>query len=431
MRCDLSRFFIQMIKQKSSFFFWSGLLLLPAVALAQSGDLKEIMFEALNSDPAIGEARANANVAATQVDISRAGHYPVVSLTGRQVLTQKHDYSSNDVSSGLGVRGSVNLYSWGGIEASVERDEHKYGFYRYKYDETREQVGKSIGELYLTALRAKENIAVYQEGLARLNKILQDLAVIVRYDPGRRSERTEAEARALQVQTILVQQQQLLQTSLSQLSRYTNAPIDPNTLRDPFAGMTPQMLVQQYKSPDLTLDPSYLAQKEELERNKAQIDVDHARRLPAVNLESSYDKTGYEVYVSLQWDVFNPAARYTVQQDRYNLDAAQAKLDQILRDIAEKSQTSEINMSQSLRRMEVAQQQIVSQREVVRTYELQYKIARRTLIDVLNAYKELSSIEAAEVDARNNFRDAALAYLVAQARVAAWAGITDNADTRP
>ena len=59
----------------------------------------------------------------------------------------------------------------------------------------------------------------------------------------------------------------------------------------------------------------------------------------------------------------------------------------------------------------------------MKAYELQFKVARRTLTDVLGAYNELANIEQENVTARNDFRDAALEYLTAQAQVATWAGV--------
>ncbi len=45
---------------------------------------------------------------------------------------------------------------------------------------------------------------------------------------------------------------------------------------------------------------------------------------------------------------------------------------------------------------------------MVKAYELQFKITRRTLTDVLGAYTELADIEQEYVSARNDFRDAGI-----------------------
>jgi adhesin transport system outer membrane protein len=57
---------------------------------------------------------------------------------------------------------------------------------------------------------------------------------------------------------------------------------------------------------------------------------------------------------------------------------------------------------------------------VVSDNEKQFKIARKSLIDVLNAYNELAGVEMAYVTAQNDYRMAALAYLRAQAGISNW-----------
>lgn len=401
--------------------------LMPA-ARADDAGLKSILRKALSTDPTLLEARANIAAAEEQVGISRAGHYPVLSLTGRQALAQHYDNGTPPDKTNLGLHGQLNLYSWGGIESAVARDRHRHGYYRHKYDETREQLGNTVARLYLTALRAREQTAVYQESLTRHDKMLHDLSVIVRYDAGRRSELSEAQARRLQAEANLLQQQRILDTSLSSLSRYTGATLQAQELKDPFAGTTPEDLLSRYRSRNWTGHPSYLAQQAELESMRAQVDVSRSRRLPAINLEGNLNRNTREVFINLSWNIFDDAARRTVRQDGHSLAAADAKLEEIMRETAEKSQTAAVDMAQSRRRMLVAIQQIAAQREVVRAYEAQFKIARRSLADVLNAYQELSNIQIAEVNAYGDFADAALAYLTAQAAISDWAGVS-KADT--
>ena len=125
----------------------------------------------------------------------------------------------------------------------------------------------------------------------------------------------------------------------------------------------------------------------------------------------------------MSWNILDLAARHNVDKNAQALIAADSKSDQILREVAEKSRTAEIDMVQSEQRADITAQHIVAQKEVVKAYELQFKIARRTLTDVLGAYNELAGIEQENVTARNDFRDAALDYLVAQSQVANWAGV--------
>lgn len=395
-----------------------------------ASDLKSILRDALTHDPRLVEAQANVAIAEQQVKITQAEHWPIVSLNTTQVLSQKHEYRSNDRRSGVGLSGQVNLYSWGAVSASVARDQHKQDYYQYKYDETREQLGKEIATLYLTALRAKEQLAVLRSSLAQHDKTLANLKIIVQHDRGRRSEYTEAESRRLKVETDIAVQNRLLNTSLSQLSRYLPQRLSPESLHDPFAGLTPQQVKAQFGQMEQGYNPSYLAQQKELDSIKAKTQADAARRLPALNLLGSVTKDDYELYLGVDWKIFDPASRHTGQQNQYSQAAAQAKLDEMRLDLQEKIQTAEVEMQQHYQRMQLSGKQIKTLKQVIADYELQFKIARRSLIDILNAYQELATAQLNQVNASNDYRDAIMNFLIAQAQVARWAGIENGQDLR-
>lgn len=386
-------------------------------------DLKDILKASLLSDPTVLEAKATEESAKSTTKATRAGHYPVLTLTGVQVLAEKNRDSSDDMDGGLGVRGSLNLYSWGGIEAAVRRDKSKEKYYKYKYFETQEQLGSEVGKLYLTALRAKEMLLVNQQSLVRHNNLLKDLNVIVKYDSGRRSELIEARSRQLQVETAISQQRRTMELALSRLSRYTAKKMTAADLTDPFRSDTAHSLVQRYHNPDKNINPSYQAQVAEQDSVKAELDVSKSQRLPAINLEGNATSDTKQLYLNVAWNVLDVAARHNVQKNAHALIAAESKSEQILRDINERAQTAEIDMRQSEQRAEITSQHIAAQKDVVKTYELQFRIARRTLTDVLGAYTELSRIEQENITAHNDFRDAALEYLVTQSQVANWAGV--------
>lgn len=58
------------------------------------------------------------------------------------------------------------------IQAAVERDKSKMEYFQYKYYETREELANTISTLYLTALRAKESIAIAKKNIRHIRKIL-------------------------------------------------------------------------------------------------------------------------------------------------------------------------------------------------------------------------------------------------------------------
>lgn len=383
--------------------------------------LKDILRVALEYDPTLDEARANISMAESQTKVSKAGHEPIISLANTNVIAQKHK-STSDRHSGPSVIGRVNLYAWGAIESEIERDTHKEGFFRHKFDETREQVGQQIGGLYLAALRAKENLAIYQESKKRHEKMIADLKVIVSYDEGRISELNEALSRKNQVEATILHEERTMYNALSRLSRYTSQTLTPADLVDPFAKVSATKFIAQYSNPDIQNNPTYLAQKKEFDAAKADLDVVKARRLPAINLEGSASRRDREIYLSMSWDLYNPAAKHQERHSYYSQKAAEAKMQEIELEVMEQARTAEMSMLRNEQLAKVAQKQIALQKNVVSDTELQFQIALKSLFNVLDSYRELTAVQASEVAARNDFRDAALLYLVSQARVAAWAG---------
>lgn len=395
--------------------------LLPTT-LSAAIPLQDILQIALVRDPSLDEARANISAAASKTRVSQAGHEPIISLSGTGMIAQKHTYS-NERRSGPSVNGKVNLYSWGAVESEIERDKHKEGFFQYKFYETREQVGKDIGSLYLIALRSKENIVIYKESLNRHEKMIQDLKVIVTYDEGRVSELNEALSRRNQVESTVLQHERAMYNALSRLSRYTSKILSPEDLVDPFANVSAEKFIAQYNNPDVRTNPTFIAQQKEFEAARADVDAMKARQLPAINLEGAASRHEREIYVNMSWDIYNPAAKHQERNSYYSQKAAEARLHEIELEVAQQARTSEIDMVRNEKLAQVAHKQIALQKNVVEDTELQFQIATKSLLNVLDAYEELTNMQATEVTARNDFRDAALTYLVSQARVSDWAGV--------
>lgn len=394
---------------------------------AYAASLQDVLRQSLQNDPELLEAQANKEAAKSDIEIAKSGHLPVLTLNATQVLTRKNRYDS-ERTRGINpsLQGKLNLYSFGGVNSRIRYSEHKYDYFHHKYYETQEVVGQSIAKLYLAALRAKESIQAAQNNLKRHDQIISDLKIITQYDKGRQSELDQAIARRLRVQAYLAEQTRILELNLSRLGKYTQVRLNPAALQDPFAGENAITIVRRYRNEDLANQPSYQAQEAERESAVSEIEVNKASRFPTIDLIATASRDNKEIYVNFGWDFFNPTANYQVDRSAQTLVAAEAKSDQILRDVSERTRSAEVDMKQSLNRTHIAEQQIAAQKKVIKAYELQFKIARRTLIDVLDSYSDLWSIELAAVASRNDFRDAALEYLSSQAAIIRWAGIEQD-----
>lgn len=389
-----------------------------------SASLRPILQQSLVSDPRLGEAWANDVAAQRRADASFALHYPTLAVQGNRLLSQSHKDKADDKDKRFnpGLVAKLNLFSWGAINNQVKRDREKERYFYYKYYETREELGNEIATQYLNALFYREALVAMRESLDRHEKILHNLNIIVENDQGRRSEWVQAKAREVQVRQAIATYETNLETALSRLEKYTGRPVDMDRLQDPFADSKPEGILKYTRSENI-FHPTYMAQKAELQSVRSELKASKGRQLPAVNIEAVADRDSREVYLNLSWDLLNRATSHTVAANAQELVAAEARLDQVARDIDERTRTAKVQMIQSRERIQISEEQIQSNRDVVHAYELQFKIARKTLIELLNAYNDLASVELAAVNAHHDFRTAALSYLHAQHQIADWAGV--------
>ena len=382
---------------------WSG-------AAAATG-LAGLIVDATERDPSVLEARAREEQAAMQTERSRAGHWPVV---GVQATGDVQRSSGMDSSDPVALVGRVNLFSGGAISAQIRRDQLHQKYYGEKIGETQENLAMLMGEQYLAALRNKELLDIEQRNLQRHDRIIDDLRVIVQHDPGRDYELVQAQARALQVRMRLVQYEKGLRLALSKLSRYTDKDV---TLGNPFGPDWRHVVPENSKA----TNPTILAQQYEMDATREEMENLKRSRWPKIDLMTAVGKDDQYTRVVMNWDFLDRGAYYSQQSAAKQLLAAQSRVDMLNREIDEQTQTAESDMAQSQLQAMAAQQQIGASEKVVELYQMQFRIARRSLLDLLNAYAELASVEVSKITAENDYRRAVLSYLDATASINDWA----------
>ena len=271
-----------------------------------------------------------------------------------------------------------------------------------------------MGEQYLAALRNKELLDIEQRNLQRHDRIIDDLRVIVQHDPGRDYELVQAQARALQVRMRLVQYEKGLRLALSKLSRYTDKDV---TLGNPFGPDWRHVVPENSKA----TNPTILAQQYEMDATREEMENLKRSRWPKIDLMTAVGKDDQYTRVVMNWDFLDRGAYYSQQSAAKQLLAAQSRVDMLNREIDEQTQTAESDMAQSQLQAMAAQQQIGASEKVVELYQMQFRIARRSLLDLLNAYAELASVEVSKITAENDYRRAVLSYLDATASINDWA----------
>lgn len=386
-------------------------------------ELQQILRDGVIGDPKILEAQANQRIAQSTLEQTEAALWPVVKASANQPMIN----SSGKYHFNPGLEASWRVYDFGATQAGIERDRIKTQYYHQKTIETAEELAYELASDYLEALKAKLSLQVAKENLARHNHIVQQLSIILEYDPGRRSEYTQAQARQIQVRESIISYERALGLALRRLARYVNPPVAEAELTDPFTHMSVNELLSRYSvsQDEISAHPSYRAQARELESIEAALKVSEQSRYPAVGLNAQANKDDAAVYLTVSMDVFNKATQPGIEEQKYYAQAARARLNNIYDSLTQRADVATLEMREDQARIEVAEAQIHALEQVAVDYEDQFKIATRTLLDVVNAYSELSGIKQLQVEAEYDLMKAKLDYLSATGALTQWAGIPD------
>lgn len=389
-----------------------------AVGLAQS-DLKAVLLEGLNKEPQLMEANANLYVARMQVEQAKSGHYPVVRVYGQQPVQRSNSLDDNDKRFEPGAGVTLNLFAFGAINKKINYAKANADALAYKYEETKENVAYRIVELYLMAIRSQENVNTLNASLDRLNRILSMMESVAHIDRGRRSEYVQAQSRVFAVEQQLAAAERELGDNLSQLQRYTRRSVSEIRLINPFT--QDNAAFKQQFAGSMEKHPSYQTAQASIDSAQAAISAEKTSRLPRVDLVGKATRSDKEVYLNVSWDLFNRESAYGVREKAGVLEAQTSRLDQTVLDLEQRNRVALINMDLYARQTATLGQQIQSQEQVVEFYKMQFSIARRSLLDVLNAENDLLNAEMGRVNAEYQYRHSALDYLYAQGTTVKWA----------
>lgn len=395
---------------------------------AVANPLKTILQQNLTSAPEVKEALANVEAAQNRTEQSKSQHYPVIDLTASKTLSQHHRYAEDYGTRRIvpGARAEINIFAFGAIEKDIERSRKEEQYYQHTYDATREELAYTIGQLYLTALNMKEAIAVMEKSLSRHQRIMGDLSVVADNDEGRESEVVQAETRMLMVQQEINTYQQKLAATLNTLSKYTKKKVTVNDLSNPFHQLTADQLFHRYTLVKKEQNPLYRATAAELDAKNLSVEAEERKRLPRINLVGTATRDDRQLGVEVAWNVFNRTTSYSIREKASQIAASQERMLRTSRDIEEGSNLAKINIKESGHQLKTLKKQINASEKVVDYYRLQFDVARRTLLDVLNAEKELSTVELAYATTQHNLRLAMLDYLYTQGMISTWSGVQNQ-----
>lgn len=390
---------------------WLGGLALALVlghatgASAQDGALLAVVREALVRYPAALAARSQVSAAVADLDKATAARWPVLGVGAS--ATQQSTGASTQA---LTPQASYTLYAGGGIEAGVQRAQQLVRAAEGKASGTLDDVAQQAAEAYVLWARAIAQKTLAEQNLDALTQMADDVRKIVAVDAGRAVDLGQAEVRVNAAALTVVQRDVELQQARARLARYTDAlPAQPVGLDSLVLAMPANLgTALDAASPRHPLLVQAAAQ---LDAAKAGVVVARAQTRPKVDwtLSRQVNPTSLQTstlqQLSVNMPVFNGGAgEANVRSAAEQVQAAQNVLDEQTLVLREKISAAWADWALAQQRANLNQEQALAGQKLVESYRLQFRLARRSLLDLLNVQNEAFGYQAAAVQTQFDHR---------------------------
>ena len=402
--------------------FCALLLSIGVSQVAQAQELKNLLKQSLVKAPELLKARSDLEASKDRIEQAKSLHYPTVNLKANGLAAEWHKDKSDNAEHKFepSVEVGLNLYSFGGIEAQVDKSRAERDYYQQQYIATKDDLAYKIAQLYIDALNAREQIAVLKKSLARHNSFIREIKTIVQHDKGRRSELVQAEARKILVEQKINNQQRILQSNLNSLSKYTRYYLKPAELQAPFKGLTQQRLTQKYSVKSYNQHPNYLASLAELNSKNFDYVAAKKKNLPSIDLVGNIGRSDRNISIQFTWGVYNRQNTYNIREKSSIKAGASQDLDILVLNLKEMANQALIDISLTQQELNILGRQVKANIKVADFNRLQFSVGRKSLFEVLTAENDLSDVRLGFVNAKNTYNHAVLDYLYSQGTLLNW-----------
>jgi len=404
---------------------WAGLSLsLPAAA---GDDLLSLYDRALQASPALLGSQSTVDMLKAQEDQRGAALRPQISISGNYSFNYFH---SNPVS---GNPRSETASTYPGTRASINLQQPLFDLQAYllmksqqaKTSQSEEDLlaahQKLIADLidrYVDALEASDKSTILATELQSTEQQLARVKAMQARQMALITDLYELESRTETLRTQLIDNDNNARIALEKLRELTgDAVTELQPVRLDIAQPPPEGSIDAWTQQAGQLNPELQSLKHAVESARLSINAYRAGYLPRLELQvsESYSNTIYNNRQTSPYDVTTAGVQATVPvYDGSNTDAkireasarkklAESQMEQKLRELEKQTRAAYLDMQTSPARSTATDRQLAAREKSRLAMEKGYSLGAVTIVDLLNAEKQLSSAKLEQRQARYRY----------------------------
>ena len=411
------------------------------INLVYADTLIEVIQHTLETNPDVRMSTSDRRIADHTLEQAQAGYFPTIDLTGgygrewsdnpstriRQFETSEVELNRQE----LGITLSQRLFDGFEVKHQVAGEQAKQEASIYQVQNIAENIGLKVTEVYLEVLHREDLLELAKSNLVVHQKILKQIRTIVEGGAGRKADLEQSESRLALAKATLVKAEGNKRDAAANYQRVTGK------LPDTLDTLGRELVIQALQLPDtltavlqtaLTDHPSLRMSTADLKAAKAYRQQADASFMPRLNLElNASDNNNLDGIEGTNDDV---SAMLRMRYNLYRGGADQAHRRETAervtrateaflraqRIVEETVHLSWNSLVTARERLQYLRDYVESTEHVLVSYKEQFKLGRRSLLDVLDSENEL-------FNARSVLTTAQYTELLALFRVVASMGL--------
>ena len=417
---------------------------MPAVATVP-GDVRSLrgaVALALETNPEIGQASANRQAIEFELAQGRGNYLPSVDLEARAgvAVTDNPTTRANgdDDRAFAPVEGRITvtqlLFDGFATDAEVERQASRVDGASYRVWERSEFIALNVIRAHQDINRLVQILGLAQQNLVFHRKVLDDISTGTRAGAISIADRQQAEERIISAQAFITDTREQLEAARITFNRLVGQFPGKTTFAPPVASHLPPSLNHAIGTARAN-NPTVKIADAAISTAYAETRAAEAAYLPTVNLEligrAGEDLDGVRgrdaelrAMLVLRWNLYQGGVKPARVQERIRrIDEERMNLHIAQRDAEETMRVSWDRWVKQRERLAQLEQQLEQSTRLLGSYQEQYRIGRRSLLDVLDTQNTRFGTEVAVVTARHAVRFAEYRILAAGGELLSTLGI--------
>lgn len=406
-------------------------LLASSTPVALADNLLETYVLAAERDPALAAASATRLASLEEKPIARSGYLPSLDLDAGATFNRTRRFGDSDTQS-FSLSATQILYS-SAVSASIRAADASVAQANAEYIATEQDLIVRVAERYFDVLKAEDDLEFVRAEKQAIGRQLEQATK--RYEVGLIAITDVHEAQAqydLSVAREIAAENQLA-NALARLREITGQiPKDLQTLGENLDLVTPDPQdVDVWIDVALTNNPLFVAAQHQAEVARENINIQKADRYPVLSAIASHERGRFSGGLSsalpgagepdrtLADTVFGVQMQMSLlqggaisartRQAEYQYAASQEQVEAIRREVERQTSDAYRAVLTTISRVKALGQAVVSNQSALRATEAGFEVGTRTIVDVLDAIRDLLLAERDFRAERYNYLLATLA----------------------